>query len=193
MTWRIAAWSRETGRGTIQSEHYDGVPFDGANADVDDFRVGELVHVELVAGLDLPQVRRIWPDDPRFPVQTDTRAAPVLRAELRAAADEALKRRASCLDYRLASVNQEAIVIEGDDSMFEYGHLDELVVHDPTYLDLPLRFDVKYFRVSTDAERAHIQALKVDLGEDDLALTLVAESGQFYFAVGRAVSYRRVR
>jgi hypothetical protein len=38
MTWRISSWSRDLGRGTIDSDHYRGIAFDAACAEVDDFR-----------------------------------------------------------------------------------------------------------------------------------------------------------
>jgi hypothetical protein len=40
------------------------LPFDGAAALVDDFRVGESVEVELERRGDGLHVKRIWPDDP---------------------------------------------------------------------------------------------------------------------------------
>lgn len=49
MAWTIVTWSRAEGTGTIASPHFGPIPFDArANVDnVDDFREGEAVWVEL--------------------------------------------------------------------------------------------------------------------------------------------------
>src|SRR5262245_15290241 len=65
-TWRIVRWSRELGRGAIQGAHGDPLEFDGNRADVDDFEMGELVHVDLERAGDSFKVLRIRPDLPRF-------------------------------------------------------------------------------------------------------------------------------
>jgi hypothetical protein len=46
-TWRILEWSRERGRGAICGLHFDRIEFDASQAYVDDFVIGEAVHVEL--------------------------------------------------------------------------------------------------------------------------------------------------
>jgi len=192
MAWRISTWSREHGRGTLESEHFRDVGFDAYRAEVDDFRAGELVHVELEPGAP-PRVRRVWPDDPRFPLAPGTPPAPALRPELRAAAERTLQQRRACLDHRIASLSPTALVLEGDDVQFEHGASDELVVHAPAYVDLPLQFVIKYLRVSTDAERAHLHAEKHELDATSLALTLIGDADQFYFIAGGGVSCRRTR
>ena len=83
--------------------------------------------------------------------------------------------------------------LEGDDVQFEHGASDELVVHAPAYVDLPLQFVIKYLRVSTDAERAHLHAEKHELDATSLALTLIGDADQFYFIAGGGVSCRRTR
>ncbi len=56
MGWRIKSWSRELGRGEIESDA--GVlPFDGHVAEVGDFHIGEPVEIVLERG----RVTRIWP------------------------------------------------------------------------------------------------------------------------------------
>ena len=64
--WRIESWSREHSRGTIRAEHVGSPALDAAVADVDDFVLGERVHVELEAIPGSYRVKRIWPDVPRF-------------------------------------------------------------------------------------------------------------------------------
>lgn len=193
MTWRISSWSRELGRGTIDSDHYRGIAFDAACADVDDFRIGELVHINLVESTDPPRVRRIWPDDPRYPQFPGAPLAPALRADLQEAAQAALRAFRPCLDYSVASIDHHSVVIEGDDSHFEYGHVDELIIHDPCYVDLPFQFEIKYVRVATDAERSHLHSSKTELDPAAVAITLIGGAGEFYFVVGSGVRYALAR
>lgn len=66
MSWRIAKWSKELGRGQIVGTMADPLDFDASLASVDDFRIGEEVHVELERDGTSWRVTKIWPDDPRF-------------------------------------------------------------------------------------------------------------------------------
>jgi hypothetical protein len=191
MPWRIASWSRALGRGTIESEHYRDVPFDGACADVDDFRVGELVIVETESVAGALRVARVSPDEPRFRAPRDSQRAPSLAEDLRARAEETLTQCRGCIDYRIGSLSEDALVIEGDDAAFEYGHERELTIQAPSYLELSLRFDLKHMRLSTDEERAYLHSHKATLSEREIAITVIDEEGRFYFVVGASISRTR--
>jgi hypothetical protein len=65
--WRIVAWSREQGRGRIESD-VGVLDFDGHVAMVSDFVVGEEVEVSLEPRGDSYVVRRIWPASPPPPL-----------------------------------------------------------------------------------------------------------------------------
>jgi hypothetical protein len=200
MTWRIAKWSREHGRGTIESEHFKDVAFDAHCAEVDDFKEGEPVHVEVENIGGTMRVKHVWPDDPRFKLDRNTPSAPPLDAVVRSVTEKVLSRRQDCCDYRVASLTEETLVIEGDEDSFAYGAQDELIVHGLIYIDLPMSLedtDMKNLRVSTDEERAYLHANKTELGPKDIALTIARcisrERSQFYFLVGSALEYREKR
>jgi hypothetical protein len=117
--WYIVAWSRESGRGLVSSPHFQNVPFDASCADVDDFKLGEHVHVETVrTGAEL-KIRRIWPDLPRFRPQPGGRCAEPLAGNWRRHAEEVLARWYPCFDWRLSKVAAEELCIQGDDNAFE--------------------------------------------------------------------------
>jgi hypothetical protein len=188
--WRIAAWSREAGRGLVSSPHFQGVPFDAAYAEVDDFILGELVHVETERVSTGLRITRIRPDMPRFVPEPGLRRANDLDESWRRHAEEVLAKRKNYMDYRIASVTSEALCIQGDDDSFCYGHSDEFNVADPVYVDLPLRFNIKALRLSQPAERDYRAARKVDeLLPEHIALTIISDDNRFYFVVGGKLSH----
>ena len=81
--WRILSWSSELGRGAITSPHFARVDFDAAIADVDDFTVGEVVHIELDPAAAPLRVRSVWPDLPRFRARFGVPEVPALEDDLR--------------------------------------------------------------------------------------------------------------
>jgi hypothetical protein len=85
--WRILDWSRERGRGAITSPHFSRVEFDASCAEVDDFVVGETVHVQVEGAGSSLRVLRIWPDLPRFRPPDGAGDVPELDQDLRARAE----------------------------------------------------------------------------------------------------------
>lgn len=74
--WQITSWDRMRGRGTIACTGMGEIEFDGSVALVDDFDVGEGVHVELASHDDSFRVTKIWPDDPHVPYSSTNPDAP---------------------------------------------------------------------------------------------------------------------
>jgi len=182
--WRIVQWSKELGRGVIESPHYKNVRFDAARADVDDFSIGEVVCIEgEFKGSDV-QVKRIWPDIPRFKRPADA-AAPALHQEL---ADGAIHLLSATrrLDYRVSHLSRELLILEGSND-FAYGADVKLELHEPSYVELPMLLSPDDVHLSTPAERAYL-ATRVDITAVDIALTFVEKPDKFYFAVGAALS-----
>src|SRR5262245_19242579 len=109
-TWRIASWDRAKARGTIVAEQQPALDFDAAAAFVDDFVVGEAVHVELRRAGDSFSVTKIWPDDPRVPDPTEPVAAAELDASAAARLSAALREMPIRMDYRVARFDGELVI-----------------------------------------------------------------------------------
>jgi hypothetical protein len=134
-TWRILEWSRERGRGAISGLHFDRVEFDASHADVDDFVIGEAVHVELEGVGPSLRVRRIRPDLPRFCAPVGAREIALLDERLREGAEAAVAAANGWIDVRLVLCTT-AIRLEVDNDRFAYGASGVLDLIGPTYVDV---------------------------------------------------------
>lgn len=182
MAWRIVEWSRELARGTVANEKFPGVRFDAACADVDDFRSGEIVRVEVEREGGTLRVKRVSPEDPRFQTTTMDRAAPALHDDVRRGADAALATRRVEGDYRIVALDEKALVIGAD--------ADEIVVVRPVYVDLPVRFRAKIMRLASELERAYVHAHRFALSPHAIVLTMASDEEHFHFVVGDEIRVR---
>ena len=189
--WTIQEWSRERGRGVIVSAQLGALAFDAACAEVDDFETGERVGVELVADGSSFRFTRIWPASARLAGSAAEAAlAPPLDAQLERNVRKAIEGMAPREDYRLRELNEDHLLLEGDDSSFEYGHTDELELIRPTYVELPLRFGCQAFRLATRLERKRV-ADRTEVTPGLAVFTFVEDADTFYFVVGEGVRWRR--
>jgi hypothetical protein len=185
--WRILEWSRELGRGAIGSAHFARVEFDARCADVDDFTIGEPVHVEL-EGTEAPmRVRRVWPDMPRFRARPGTLAAPLLDEALRAETEAILAGASGWTDARIQFAPGR-IRIELDDDAFAYGPSAALDLFDPSYVELPAVLEPRFVRLADPPARSYL-GTRVELSALDIAITVIDQSDRFYFVVVRRLSF----
>lgn len=184
--WRIVEWSREQGRGAIESPHFKRVEFDAARADVDDFAIGEAVCIDSEISGDTVRVKRIWPDIPRFKGRAGVVVAPLDPG----VAEEAERTLAAALrfDFRVARLSPEVLIIEASND-FIHGAEIELELHEPSYMELPMSLAPDEVHVATAAERGYL-ATRVDLSSSDVAITFVEKPDKFYFAVGASLSVK---
>jgi hypothetical protein len=156
--WRIKSWSREQGRGSIESD-VGVLPFDASIADVDDFTAGEQVDVSLTRAGDGFEVTRIRPSSFRslLPPSLD---APLPRA-WSAAIHELAKLLAeplSCAEIReLREQRLELEIIHSDWPPPLMPPLGSAVFDGVVYVQLPTSFD-HFKRVTAwpwEAVRAH--------------------------------------
>jgi hypothetical protein len=186
--WRIVEWSPSLGRGAIESPQLGRLPFDGHYGNVHDFRVGEAVHVELERAGASWRVTRIWPEDGRFRATVPIpQPAPPLDPALHERVAGALSALPLCADYRVRSQG-EAVIIEGSNYGFRHGAMQEIVVREPRYIELPTRFSLDAVRLSDQHERDYLTTRIDDLSAQDVAITIVSQPSRFYFVVGESVT-----
>jgi hypothetical protein len=189
--WRILSWSRELGRGAITSPHFGHIDFDAAVADVDDFKAGEIVRVELDTSATPPRVRRIWPDVPHFRARSDAPPVPLLDEELRVDAERAVEHANGWTDARVVLATDH-VRVELDDDAFAYGPSAVLDAIDPSYVELPARFDPELVELASPAARAYL-ATRVDLSSRDVAVAFFDGERRFYFVVACRVVFTRLQ
>jgi hypothetical protein len=189
--WRILSWSRELGRGAITSTHFARVDFDAAVADVDDFKTGEIVHVDLDPSATPLRVRRIWPDLPRFRARSGAPEIPPLDDNLRIEAEQAIAHANGWTDARLTLV-ADHVRVELDDDAFAYGASAALDVFDPSYLELPTSFEPRFVQLAAPAARAYL-GTRVEISGRDVAVAFTDDERRFYFVVASRVAFTRLR
>ncbi len=187
--WRIVEWSPSLGRGAIESPQLGRLPFDGHYGNVHDFRVGEAVHVELERAGASWRVTRISPEDGRFRATVPVaEPAPPLDPALHEPLATALSALPLCEDYRVRSQGLDALIIEGSNYGFLHGAMQEIVVREPRYVELPARFSPGAVRLADQHERDYLTTRIDDLGARDIAVTVVTRPSRFYFVVGASVT-----
>jgi hypothetical protein len=187
--WRIVEWSPSLGRGAIESPQLGRLAFDGHYGNVHDFRVGETVHVQLERAGEGYRVTRIAPEDGRFRATVPVaQPAPPLEPALHEPVAAALAALPLCEDYRVRSHDLASLVIEGSNYGFQHGAMQEIVVREPSYVELPARFSIDAVRLSGQHERDYLTTRIDDLTARDIAVTIVASPGRFYFVVGADVT-----
>jgi hypothetical protein len=187
--WRIVEWSPSLGRGAIESPQLGRLPFDGHYGNVHDFRVGEAVHVELARAGASFRVTRIWPEDGRFRATVPVaQPAPPLDPALHEPLATALSSLPLCEDCRVRSQGHEAVIIEGSNYGFLHGAMQEMVVREPRYVELPTRFSPSAVRLADQHERDYLTTRIDDLTARDVAIAIVAQPARFYFVVGASVT-----
>jgi len=189
--WRILSWSRELGRGALTSPHFARVDFDAAVADVDDFTIGEIVHVELDASTTPLHVRRVWPDLPRFRARSDAPEVPALDDELVRDAEGAIQLANGWTDARVV-LAADHVRIELDDDAFAYGPSAALDAFQPTYLEVPATFEPRFIQLAASAGRSYL-ATRVDVSSRDIAVAFIEDEQHFYFIVANRISFTRLR
>ena len=116
MAWWITEWSRERGRGRIKGTLADPIAFDASVALVDDFKIGEQVHVELERHGDGWRVTKIAPDDPRFTSpQTVPKGTAPLDAGLQLTVQATLDRIRLQEAYRPSAIIEDSLVLQGEE------------------------------------------------------------------------------
>jgi len=186
-TWRILEWSRERGRGAITGAHFDRVEFDASRADVDDFTIGELVHVELEGSGSGLRVRRVRPDLPRFSANDGEGTAPPLDGALGVEAEEAVAAANGWIDVRV-ELGANAVRIEFDELNFMYGPSAVLELIAPRYVELSTEIEVRYIRVAGPAMRSYL-ATRMKLSSKDIAIVLIDEVDRFFFVVACGIKF----
>jgi hypothetical protein len=190
-TWRILEWSREHGRGAIAGLHFDRVEFDASRADVDDFVIGELVHVEIEGSGPELRVRRVRPDLPRFPANHGENAAPPLDGALRAEAEAAVAAASDWMDVRVV-LGATAVRLELDDDNFAYGPGGVLELIAPTYVEVPTAIEARFIQLAGPAMRSYL-ATRMALSSEDIAVAIIDEADRFFFVVARGIAFTRLR
>lgn len=190
--WRMTAWDRERGRGTIADRAGDTLDFDASVALVDDLVVGEGVHVELARSGESFRVVKLWPDDPRVTQPGRRTAVPALDPAVEARVAGVLARMPLVGDYRLRSLDEqlgEQLIVEGDDANFEYGRELELVFDGVDYLELSCRWSGKSIRLANADERAYLGS-RITMSNESIGIKIVDSSDHVYFVVCRDVCVR---
>ena len=192
MSWRISKWSKELGRGQIVGTLADPLDFDASIAHVDDFRIGEEVHVELEREGDTWRVTKIWPDDPRFvpgvPVKEGT---PELDGALEQSVQKILDRISFQETYSASTLEAGTLVLRGEEGYAYAPPSDEIILTGVRYLELVNPLNVHSLRLARAAERNYLASRIEDFSSSDVALTLVDERRQFYFVVCEGVEYKQ--
>jgi len=196
--WRIARWSRERGRGAVEcgpgGEHLE---FDAAVAHVDDFEVGESVHVRLKIQPDESyRVTEIWPDDPRvYPSDPTHQAPPPLDPDLEHH-EALLAGLPRCDAYRIDRLGDGDLVIHGTEPAYAG---DEVVIEvcfsGVEYLDLPFSWEPDGFRLANASERLYLaERTNGEISQRSVAVKIRApqdqRSGNAYFVVCGGVAVR---
>ena len=192
MSWRITKWSKELGRGQIIGTVADPLDFDASIAYVDDFRIGEEVHVELERDGATWRVTKIWPDDPRFvlPVPVDEHT-PALDRALEQSVQETLDRIHLKETYRLNSRDAGTLVLCGEEGYVYSAPSDEIILTGVRYLELANPLNVYSLRLASATERDYLGTRLEEFSSSDIALTLVDERRQFYFVVCDSLEYKQ--
>lgn len=139
--WRIAAWSREQGTGTITSEVGD-LPFNACAAKVLDFAPGELVDAKLRA------VRQGWEVVAVAPVSWRDDELPIVGSPLPASLEAALAEAT-----RLLGIGRDLVLLDGHRDVLRM----QIQSHDwpppgmPPIATLELH-DVEYLQIPTYSE-----------------------------------------
>lgn len=190
MSWRIAKWSKELGRGQIVGTMADPLDFDASLASVDDFRIGEEVHVELERDGTSWRVTKIWPDDPRFSWPVSVRA-PALDPALEQSVQETLDRVQLQETYHLICREADALVLRGEEGYAYPPSPDEIIVTGVRYLELANPLNVYSIRLARAPERDYLASRVEEFSASDIALTLIDERRQFYFVVCEGFEYKQ--
>jgi hypothetical protein len=140
--WRVTSWSRERGRGSIESD-VGVLPFDASVADVDDFAIGEQVAVSLRRAGERFEVTRIAPKQFRslLPPSLDAPLPRAWRAALRKL-DKLLAEGLYRVEIRaLREQRLELEIVHADWPPPHRPPLGSAVFEGVTYIQLPTSFD----------------------------------------------------
>ncbi|MEZ4329257.1 MAG: hypothetical protein R3B40_28775 [Polyangiales bacterium] len=190
--WKIIEWSQERARGRVESGA--GVlDFDAAIADVDDFRVGESIELELVRDGATYRVLRIWPVAMRYRPPGDFGSADRLDSAhleaFRAACRTLGGGDAERIEQAYVRLSfdddggSEAILVGDSPAYSTSPH--EVRLHGLSYAEFSLALECCDVRLSDARERAYL-ASRTDLTSDHIALTLTW-GRRCGFLVGRAL------
>jgi len=188
--WRISRWSRELGRGEIVPDQGAPLDFDASVATVDDFRVGEEVHVEVERSEAGWRVVRVRPDDPRFEPPgfcPPGKSASPLNPSLAARVSQELSRVALREELAVISFTPRALVLEGSDGYLYSPPSETLIFLDVVYAELEPRMELKSLRLSTGLERDYLASRLGSLSDEQVAVTLIDQDDRFRFIVAAGV------
>jgi len=178
--WIIKSWDRERARGVIVSRQVGELAFDGAAALVDDFRVGERVEVTLERRGDGFDVKRIWPDDPRFVPRGEVPStAPALARAVAWRVAGVLAGVPADLEFRVVTLDGD-LIVQGDDDAFAYGFQVEIRFRGVEYLELPMGWGGKTFGLANEMERRYL-ASRCEMSETTVAIRIVDDARQIFF------------
>ena len=190
--WNIIEWSRERARGRVESDA--GVlDFDGAVADVDDFRVGEAVELELVADGTTYRVVRIWPVDARYRPPGEFTSSTELSAT-QLASYRAICRTLSSGDtdrmeqiYVSLSFDDEggSVAILMSEFPDRSRHPKGVRLYGLSYVEFGVALELCDVRLADVRERAYLSS-RTDLTSDHIALMLT-QGRRCGFLVGRTL------
>ena len=169
----------------------DPLDFDASIAYVDDFQIGEEVHVELERDGATWRVVKIWPDNPRFapPVPVD-QCAPALEPALEQSVRETLDRVQLKETYHFTSREADTLVLCGEDGYMYSPAPDEIMLTGVRYLELANPLNLYLLRLASATERDYLASRVEEFSSSDIALTLIDERRQFYFVVCEGFEYR---
>ncbi len=188
--WKISRWSRELGRGEIVPDQGAPLEFDASVATVDDFQIGEEVHVEVERGGAGWRVVRVWPDDPRFEppgFSLPEKSASPLKPSLAARVSEELSRVAQREELAVVSFTPRALVLEGSDGYLDSPPSDTLIFLAVAYAEIEPCMELKSLRLSNDRERDYLASRLGSLSGEQVAVTLIDQADRFRFIVASGV------
>ena len=183
--WIIAEWSREQARGAVSCAAHGRIEFDAAVAAVDDFRIGEPVHLRLSRDAGSFRVLEIWPDDPRIKCSSSLPSVAPLDWKTEGRVASLLASLTISMDYRLTPFD-DVLCIRGSDDAFENGWDTELRLDGVEYLELPTFWSGKAFRLANSEERAYL-ATRCEVRIDSVAIKIVDDDLHPYFVVCRNI------
>ncbi|MDH3998190.1 MAG: hypothetical protein OET90_05060 [Desulfuromonadales bacterium] len=192
MAWNIIEWSREHGRGRIAGTKASPLDFDASVALVDDFRIGEEVHIEIERQGDTWKVTKVTPDDPRFLARESAPVeVPALAKDLEQEAQKVLNKVQLQELYHLASINESSLVLLGEVPDTYPPPADKIVLDGLSYVESACCIEIKSIRLARPPEREYLATRLADeeISSDELAITIVDQSNRFHFIVCSSMQY----
>lgn len=185
MVWRVTAWNRSLGRGSITSATGEVHDFDAGVATVGDFELGEEVDVEI--GVSMRGGPKVAMVSPR------THAPAAVEESSPSGALGPFEGVPVCLDYRVVGFDGVTLRIAGDHNGFAYGYDQEIIFKGVDYVELPSIWASGSFRLASAHEREHLATRAFEMHRGMMAIAILDEDGRAYFVVCEGVQIKNER